>query len=214
MVLLLHQLLSALLRISLVDLPSRLLLLRTLARRRTLMLLQLLRVLYLDSKGHLGVIASALRHILIVSGSVLLVLLHLGQGGLEVYRLLLLGGRHLAVDLLLWVVLEVLHVLAMLGRLLDHIVQLLLGHADYGQLAHLRVPDHSRLLQELLLQSGEKLVLAACICSAITIVEIDEHGHESCGLLQLLLLHVLLMRLVILDWGPPVTLYSSALTVV
>ena len=104
----------------------------------------------------------------------------------------------------------------MLGRLLDHIVQLLLGHADYGQLAHLRVPDHSRLLQELLLQSGEKLVLAACICSAITIVEIDKHGHESCGLLQLLLLllHVLLMRLVILDWGPPVTLYSSALTVV
>lgn len=97
---LLHQLLSALLRSILVDLPGRLLLL-TLAGRRTLMLLQLLRVLYLNSKGHLGVIASALRHILIVSGSVLLVLLHLGQGGLEVYRLLLLGGRHLAVDLLL-----------------------------------------------------------------------------------------------------------------
>ena len=52
-------------------------------------------------------------------------------------------------------VLEVLHVLAMLGRLLDHIIQLLLGHADHGQLAHLRVSNYSRLLQELLLQSGE-----------------------------------------------------------
>ena len=52
-----------------------------------------------------------------------------------------------------------LSVLAVLSRLLNHAVKLLLCHADHGQLAHLGVSDHSALLQELLLEAREELLL-------------------------------------------------------
>ena len=55
----------------------------------TLVLLHLLRILYLDSKGHLGLTARSVRQILIMRSRALLDLLHLGQGCLEVYSLLL-----------------------------------------------------------------------------------------------------------------------------
>ena len=61
-----------------------------------------------------------------------------------------------------------LSVLAVLRRLLDHAVELLLCHADYGQLAHLRVSDHSALLKELLLEAREELLLPV-----VSIVQVD-----------------------------------------
>ena len=55
--------------------------------------------------------------------------------------------------------LEVLYILPVLRCLLDHVVQLLLSHADHRELTHLRVADHGRLFQELLLESREEMVL-------------------------------------------------------
>ena len=56
-------------------------------------------------------------------------------------------------------------------RLLDHVIQLLLRHRNHRQLAHLRVADHCALFKELLLETGEELLLATAL------VEVDEHGH-------------------------------------
>ena len=70
--------------------------------------------------------------------------LHLSHGVLLEALLVLLG-------ILLSVLLLILDVLSVLGRLLDHIVELLLSHANNRQLAHLGVTDHGALLQELLL---------------------------------------------------------------
>ena len=120
----------------------------------------LCRVLDLDSEGHLRLVHARL----------VLLLLYLGGYSGLVSRLLLLLlllgrivdrslGRVLLILLLLRMLLKVLNVLTVLGSLLDHTVQLLLSHADHWQLAHLRVADHSRLLQELLLEAGEKMML-------------------------------------------------------
>ena len=126
-------------------------------------------LLNLDRKGHLGLLgAHARRHphgwlVTAIIGCVLL------------RRLLLL----------------VLHVLA-LSSLLNHTVQLLLGHADHRQLTHLRVSDHGALLQKLLLEPREELLL----CASISIVQVDQHGHVGCMLLLLLLLlHLRLLML-------------------
>ena len=54
-------------------------------------------------------------------------ILHLRKCSLKV-RLLLIDRSRLAIRQILCLILEVLHILAMLSCLLHHIVQLLLGH--------------------------------------------------------------------------------------
>ena len=93
--------------------------------------------------------------------------------------------------LLRGVLLLELSLLAVLSRLLDHAVKLLLCHADYGELAHLGVSDHSALLQELLLQSRKELLLPV-----ISIVQVDQYRHD--GWLRW---HLLLLLLRILGRG-------------
>lgn len=55
----------------------------------------------------------------------------------------------------------ILNLLALLLGLLDHTVQLLLCHADDGQLSHLRMSDDAALLHELLLGSRKQLLIVA-----------------------------------------------------
>lgn len=59
--------------------------------------------------------------------------------------------------------------------LLDHRVELLLGHLDNGKLTHLGVPNYSTLLQELLLNAREKVLLVVVHCILIASrIHIDE----------------------------------------
>lgn len=137
-------------------------------------------LLYLDRKGHLRLLGA-----------------HPGRHS-HGWLVTAVIGRVLLGRLLLLV----LHVLA-LGGLLNHAVQLLLGHADHGQLTHLRVSDHGALFQKLLLEPRKELLL----CTSISIVQVDQHGHVGC-LLLLLLLHLRLLLLMCcvlgrLGWQAP-----------
>ena len=92
-------------------------------------------ILNLNREGHLGLVVLLLH-----------ARLHLAHRVLLEIRLLVLLRTLLSVLML------ILDVLSVLGRLLDHIVELLLRHADHRQFTHLRVTDNSTLLEELLLQ--------------------------------------------------------------
>lgn len=94
------------------------------------------------------------------------------------------------------VLLLTLEVLALLGLscLLNHCIQLLLGHLDDRKFTHLRVTYDSGLWQELLLDAIELVLGAALRMGGISTIDIYEERNKGCRRLLLLVLvriHVL-----------------------
>lgn len=92
--------------------------------------------------------------------------------------------------------LELLDVVPMLGRLLNHRVELLLRHLNNWQLSHLRVSNYGRLLQELVLEAREHVFLSVLLYVLLGLVllrlVLRVYVHEQRHIVHLLLLLVLL----------------------